>query len=167
MHAYMIFWRKFSRQRKLSKILIVYYSHTGNTEKMAEALAEGARTVKCVKVELKRHASVWGLESYDAILIGAPTYHRTMTNSIKKFLEEIAFHNVNLKGKIGAAFGSHRWSGEAPRIVLEVMENKFEMKVVKPPLLIEYTPDEKGLEECHKLGANVAEQISRSTDARA
>jgi flavodoxin I len=151
----------------MPKILIVYYSHTGNTEKMAKAIARGARTVQGVEVELKLHGSAWGLDSYDSILIGAPTYHRNMTNSIKKFLEEVDFHNVGLKGKVGAAFGSYGWSGEAPRRVLEVMEKRFEMKVAKPPLLIEYTPDEKGLEECHKLGANVAEQISRSTDARA
>jgi len=149
------------------KILIVYYSHTGNTEKMAKAIAKGARTVQGVEVELKRHGSAWGLDSYDAILIGAPTYHRTMTNSIKKFLEEVAFHNVGLKGKVGVAFGSYRWSGEAPRRVLEVMEKGFEMKVLKPPLLIEYTPDVIGLEECRKLGTNVAKRISRFVDARA
>ena len=147
--------------RVMPKILIVYYSHTGNTEKMAKAIAEGARTVPEVEVELKRHGSTWGLESFDAILIGAPTYQRTMTNNIKKFLEEIAFHKVNLKGKIGAAFGSYGWSGEAPRMVLEVMENKFEMEVLKPPLLIKYTPDKKGLEECRRLGKNVGEQISK------
>ena len=143
----------------MPKILIVYYSHTGNTEKMAKAIAKGARTVQGVEVELKRHGSAWGLDSYDALLIGAPTYHRTMTNSIKKFLEEVAFHNVGLKGKVGAAFGSYGWSGEAPRMVLEVMEKKFEMKVVKPPLLIKYTPDEKGLEKCRKLGKAIAEKM--------
>jgi flavodoxin I len=143
----------------MPKILIVYYSHTGNTEKMAKAIAEGARTVQEAEVELKRHESPWSLDSFDAILIGAPTYQHTMTSNIEKFLEEAAFHKINLKGKIGAAFGSYGWSGEAPRMVLEVMENKFEMRVLKPPLLIKYAPDEKGLEECHKLGKNVAEQV--------
>jgi flavorubredoxin len=147
----------------MSKILIVYYSHTGNTEKMAEAIAEGARTIQGVEVEVKRYESPWSLESFDAILIGAPTYQHTMTNNIQEFLREAAFHNVNLKGKTGAAFGSYGWSGEAPRMVLEVMENKFGMTVLKPPLIIKYTPDEKGLDECHKLGRNVAEQISEST----
>lgn len=141
------------------KILIVYYSHTGNTEKMANAITEGARSIQGVEVELKRHASTWDLADFDAILIGAPTYQHRMTNNISKFLEEIAFQNVNLKGKIGAAFGSYGWSGEAPRLVLEVMEHKFEMKVLKRPLLIKYTPDEKGLEECRKLGKEVAEMI--------
>jgi flavorubredoxin len=51
-----------------------------------------------------------------------------------------------LKGKIGAAFGSYGWSGEAPRLVLEILKNKFEMEVVEPPLLIKYTPDNDGLE---------------------
>jgi flavorubredoxin len=147
----------------MPKILIVYYSHTGNTEKMAKAIAEGARTVQEAEVELKRHESPWSLDSFDAILIGAPTYQHTMTSNIEKFLEEAAFHKINLKGKIGTAFGSYGWSGEAPRMVLEVMENKFEMKVLKPPLLIKYTPDEKGLEECHKLGKNVAEQVVGSS----
>ena len=145
----------------MPKILIVYYSHTGNTEKMAKAIREGARTVQKVEVELNRHESPWSLDSFDAILIGAPTYSHNMTNNIKNFLEEIAFHKVNLKGKMGTAFGSYGWSGEAPRMVLEVMEHKFEMEVLKPPLLIKYSPDEKGLEECRKLGKSVAEKISK------
>jgi flavorubredoxin len=146
----------------MSKILIVYYSHTGNTEKMAEAIAEGARTVQEVEVEIKRSESPWNLADFDAILIGAPTYHHSMTDNTKKFLEQIAFHDVNLVGKIGAAFGSYGWSGEAPRLVLEVMENKLGMKVLKPPLLMKYAPDEKGLMECRKLGKKVAEQVQGS-----
>jgi flavorubredoxin len=147
----------------MPRILIVYYSHTGNTEKMAKAIAEGARTVQGVEVELKRYEAPHRLIDFDAILIGVPTYHHGMTNNIKNFLEKVAFRNVNLKGKIGAAFGSYGWSGEAPRLVLEVMENKFEMEVLRPPLLIEYTPDEEGLEECLKLGKRVAEKILNSS----
>ena len=145
----------------MPKILIVYYSHTGNTEKMAKAISEGARTVQGVEVELKNYEAPEKLVNFDAILIGAPTYHHNITNNIKSFLEEAAFHNINLKDKIGAAFGSYGWSGEAPRLILEIMENKFDMKALKPPLLVKYTPDEKGLEECRKFGKNVAEQISK------
>ena len=146
----------------MPKILIVYYSHSGNTEKMAKAIAEGARTVQGVEVELKYYESPEKLVNFDAVLIGAPTYHHNITNNIKSFLEEVAFHNINLKGKIGAAFGSYGWSGEAPHLTLEVMENKFEMEVLRPPLLLKYTPDENGLGECRKLGKNVAEKISES-----
>ncbi|UCG44767.1 MAG: flavodoxin domain-containing protein [Candidatus Bathyarchaeota archaeon] len=143
----------------MPRILIFYYSHTGNTEKMAEAIAEGAKAAQAVEVEVKRSESPWNLAGFDAIIIGAPTYHHGMTDGIKKFLEQIAFHEVNLKGKIGAAFGSYGWSGEAPRLVLEVMEHKLEMKVLKPPLLMKYKPDEKGLAECRRLGETVAKEV--------
>ncbi len=125
---------------------------------MAKAIAEGSK-MQGVDVEIKNYESPQKLTSYDALLIGAPTYHHSMTNNIKNFLEEVAFHNVNLKGKVGAAFGSYGWSGEAPRLVLEIMENRFEMKVLKPPLLVRYTADEKSLDECRKLGKKVAEQL--------
>jgi len=75
----------------MPKILIVYYSHTGNTEKMAKAIAEGARTVQEVEVELKRYEAPWSLVNFDAVLIGAPTYHHNMTGNTKNFLEQVAF----------------------------------------------------------------------------
>ena len=142
----------------MPKILVVYYSHTGNTEKMAEAIAEGARTVQEVEVDLKRHGSAWGLDSYDAISLGTPTYQHTLTNNVEKFLEEVALHRVNLKGKIGAAFGSYGWSGEAPRLVLEIMKNKFEMDTIEPPLLLKYAPDQAGLEKCREFGRKIADK---------
>ena len=77
----------------MSKILVLYYSQTGNTEKMAEAIAEGIRSVQGAEVELKRQGSAWGLADFNAILVGASTYHHDMTNNTKKFFEEIAFQN--------------------------------------------------------------------------
>ncbi len=44
----------------MPKMLVVYYSHTGNTEKLAEAVR--ARTVQKVEADLKRHESPWNLE---------------------------------------------------------------------------------------------------------
>jgi flavorubredoxin len=147
----------------MSKILVVYYSHTGNTEKMAEAIAEGARTIQDAEVELKRYESPWRLGDFDAILVGAPTYHHNMTSKTKKFFEEVAFHNINLKDKIGAAFGSYGWSGEAPRMALEIMKNKFNMHVIEPPLLIKYTPNQTGLEKCREFGKKIAEKLTLRT----
>ena len=146
---------------KLAKMMVLYYSRTGNTEKMAKAIAEGAREVQGVEVNLKVHATPEELANADAIIIGMPTYHHAMTSDMKKLLEETAAKDINLKGKLGASFGSYGWSGEAPRLILEIMENKFDMKVLKPPLLIKYTPDAKGLEECRRLGKSLAEQISK------
>lgn len=143
----------------MSKVLVLYYSRSGNTEKMARAVAEGVKAVQGVEVELSYHVSSEALASYDAILVGVPTYHHDMSVDLKMLFEEAALKGVNLKGKVGAAFGSYGWSGEAPKLVLEIMKNKFEMHVVEPPLLIKYTPDQSGLEKCREFGKAVAERL--------
>jgi flavorubredoxin len=143
----------------MPKILILYYSRTGNTEKMAKAVAEGAKTVQGVEVELTYHATPEQLKEFDAIVMGTPTYHHDTTLDIKMLFEEAATKNIDLKGKIGAAFGSYGWSGEAPKLVLEIMKNKFEMNVTEPPLLIRYTPDTVGLEKCREFGRKIAEKL--------
>jgi len=68
-----------------------------------------------------------------------------------------------LKGKTGAAFGSYGWSGEAPKLVLEIMKNRFEMNVTEPPFLAKYTPDQTALDECKDLGKHVAEKLMHPT----
>jgi flavorubredoxin len=148
---------------KLLKLLILYYSQTGNTGKMAKAIGEGAKTVAGVDVEVKYFAKPEDLAEAEAIILGMPTYHHDMGMDMKRLLEELAVKEINLKGKVGAAFGSYGWSGEAPHMLLEVMKNKFEMEVIEPALLIKYAPDEKGLEECRKLGKTVAERIVKAS----
>ncbi|MCK4477567.1 FprA family A-type flavoprotein [Candidatus Bathyarchaeota archaeon] len=143
----------------MQKILILYYSRTGNTEKMAKAVAEGAKAIQGVEAELKFHARPEELADYNAIAIGVPTYHHDMAVDIKNLLEKVALKNINLKDKIGAAFGSYGWSGEAPRLVLEIMKNRFEMHLMEPPVLLKYIPDEAGLEKCRQLGKEIAEKL--------
>jgi flavorubredoxin len=130
---------------------------------MAQAVADGARTVQGVNVELSYYAAVETLGNYDAILIGVPTYHHDMTTDIKRMFEEAAEKSITLKGKIGAAFGSYGWSGEAPKLVLEIMKNRFEMNVTEPPLLAKYSPDQTALEKCKDLGKRVAERLMHPT----
>ena len=143
----------------MSKILVLYYSRTGNTEKMAGAVAEGARSVQGTEVELNYYVSPEELAGFDAVLVGAATYHHDMSVNFKSFFEDVAVKNVNLKGKVGAAFGSYGWSGEASKLVIEIMKNKFEMDVTEPPLPIKYEPDQAGLEKCRELGRRVAERL--------
>jgi flavorubredoxin len=147
----------------MPKILILYYSRTGNTQKIAEAVAEGAKTIPNVEVELKYHITPEELADFDAIAVGIPTYHHDMTVDIKKLFEEAAAKNINLKNKIGAAFGSYGWSGEAPKLVLEIMKNKFEMRTIEPPLLIKYSPDHAGVEKSREFGRKIAENLMIQT----
>ena len=145
------------------KLLIVYYSQTGNTEKMARAIEEGAKSVVGIDVELKYFVRPEELAEADAIIFGMPTYYHDIGMDMKNLLEGASKEEINLKGKIGAAFGSYGWSGEAPNMLLEIMKNRFQMDVVEPALRIRYNPDKNGLEECRKLGKNVAEKILKTS----
>jgi len=146
-------------EETLAKLLILYDSQTGNTEKMAEAIAEGARSVANIEVVVKYYARPEELAEASAIILGSPTYYHDMTLPIKQMLEEAAKANTQLKGKIGAAFGSYGWSGEAPLLILEILKNRFDMKTIEPALTTIYTPNQAKLEECRKLGRTVAEKI--------
>jgi flavodoxin I len=126
---------------------------------MAQAVAEGAKNVGTPDVELSYHVDAEELADFDAIVMGAPTYHHDMPIDMKKLFEEAADKGINLKGKVGASFGSYGWSGEAPKFLLEIMKNRFEMQVVEPPLLAKYVPDEKALGSCRDLGKRVSETL--------
>ncbi|MGD0070618.1 MAG: flavodoxin domain-containing protein [Candidatus Bathyarchaeia archaeon] len=143
----------------MKKILVLYYSRTGNTEKMAKAVAEGAQINDNIEVELNFHVEPEELSTFDAIIVGAPTYYHELPVDFKRLFEEVAAKGISLKGKIGATFGSYGWSGEAPKNILEIMKNKFEMLVVEPPLLVNYVPDQKMLSACRDLGKRISESL--------
>jgi flavodoxin I len=143
----------------MKKILVLYYSRTGNTEKMANAVAQGAQINDSINVELSFHVEPQEFGSFDAIIIGAPTYHHEMPVDFKNLFEELAVHGISLKGKIGAAFGSYGWSGEAPRLILEIMKNKFEMQVDETPLLANYVPNDRILNSCKEMGKRISESL--------
>jgi NAD(P)H dehydrogenase (quinone) len=90
------------------KILIVYDSRSGNTKKMAAAVAEGARKVKGTTAQVKK-VDKTGLEDLlgaDGIIMGSPTYYGLMSAKLKALLDESVKIHGKLEGKAGAAFTS-------------------------------------------------------------
>jgi len=130
---------------------------------MAKAVAEGAQINDNIEVELNFHVEPEELSTFDAIIVGAPTYYHELPVDFKRLFEEVAAKGISLKGKIGATFGSYGWSGEAPKNILEIMKNKFEMLVVEPPLLVNYVPDQKMLSACRDLGKRISESLMNRT----
>ncbi len=112
----------------MSKILIAYFSLAGNTEQMAQYIAEGVRisgneaTVRKVS-ELKKVDDITG---YDGYILGSPTSHRDMAEPMKTFLFLVS--KANLAGKPGGAFGSYTHSGDAPALIFDTMRYTFKMK---------------------------------------
>jgi NAD(P)H dehydrogenase (quinone) len=114
----------------MSQVLIVYYSAWGHVEKMAEAVAEGARAVPGTEVTIKRVpelvpeelakksgmkldqpapiATVDELATYDAIIFGTPTRFGNMCAQMRNFLDQTGslWMNGALVGKVGSVFAS-------------------------------------------------------------
>jgi flavorubredoxin len=128
---------------------------------MAQAILEGAQREPGIegKLLIDFEASRATVGDVDAIIVGTPTYHHDMPRGIKQFFENLVTQSTNFAQKIGASFGSYGWSGEAPRLALEIMEHKFAMNVIKPPLLIKYRPDTTALNKCQEFGKKIVEQL--------
>jgi flavodoxin len=117
----------------MKKVLIAYLSHSGNTENMAQYVAEGVRIAGCdaeVKQisEIKTEKDVSG---YDGYVFGCPTYHLGIPENFKAFLD--LAQKASLTGKVGGTFGyrAHPSSGggDAPGLIFEKMESDLKMKM--------------------------------------
>ena len=111
----------------MKKVLVVYFSLTGMTEKMAQYIVEGIRFSRQEAV-IKKTSDIKNkdaLEGYDGYIFGSPTYHRDMADPLKTFL--FLARKVNLEGKSGAAFGSYTHSGDAPAMIFDTMQYVYKM----------------------------------------
>ncbi len=112
----------------MKKVLIAYFSLSGNTQKMAEYMAEGIR-IAGQQVQVKKIADLKEADDvagYDGYIFGCPTYHRDMTEPMKKFL--FLAKKANLEGKLAGAFGSYTHDGNAPEMVYNTMQHVFKME---------------------------------------
>ena len=141
----------------MPKIVVVYLSTSGNTKAMADAIVDGAKSRNVDAKSMNFHeAKIEELKSADAIALGSSTFYYKMLPPMEKFIESLS--KANVKAKIAAAFGSYGWSGEAPIMIAEQMR-KLGMNVIDPVLRIQYAPTEKDLEECKRLGKDLANKI--------
>lgn len=87
-------------------VLIAYYSESGNTKAMAEAVAKGTGSVEGISVRLKSiHEIVQeDLLLADAIILGSPVYNANLPPAMMEFINFWPFEGRPLKGKIGAVF---------------------------------------------------------------
>jgi NAD(P)H dehydrogenase (quinone) len=93
------------------KVLVAYHSASGNTEKMAEGVAEGAKAVTGASVVLKRVADIAAddLLSADAVIVGSPVYFAGMSAEVKAFFDAWfqkynLFRDAKMRDKVGGAF---------------------------------------------------------------
>ncbi|MCE8425823.1 MAG: FprA family A-type flavoprotein [Candidatus Methanoperedens sp.] len=146
----------------MSKAVVIYLSTSGNTKVMADAIAEGLMSRNVSVTTMNFHeARIEEIKAADAIAIGSSTFHYKMLPPMEKFIESL--ERANVTGKLGVAFGSYGWSGEAPINIAEKMR-KLGMEVIDPVLRIQYQPTEKDLEECKRLGKDLASKIKKTAE---
>jgi len=126
------------------ELYVIYESHTGNTRRMAQAVAEGAREVEGIQVTLKRvsEANVEELADAEAIILGAPTRNTKVAAGTSQFLKRM--ENAPLRGKLGAAFGSYGWSGEAVGLIRSALTRQG-LRVPGAGVRAKRTPDQGAL----------------------
>jgi flavodoxin I len=143
------------------KMYVIYDSLTGNTELMAKAIADGAKSIKDVEVVLRKLDESFSPEELvdaSAVVLGSPTIYGDVSDRMKSLLE--AIKKIRLGGKIGAAFGSYQWSGEAPSILSEAMKS-LGMNIIGPELLVELTPKGSDLKKCGEFGEAIARKLTK------
>lgn len=90
------------------KVLVMHYSRTGNTKKLAEAVAGGVRSVAGVECVLKPCAEVNRDDflNCQAVIAGSPVYFGAMAAELKAVLDKMVIVRRQMEGKVGAAFAT-------------------------------------------------------------
>ena len=144
----------------MAKALILYATRTGETEKIGELIAEGMR-FSGVEVDMLKAGDIKNeneLAGYDALVLGAATYHGDMMQGMKTFL--FLAEKANLEGKVGGAFGAFGWSGEAPDRIYDTMQYIFKMKMVGTPLRLKSSMLGGGIQMAQNYGKDIAKLLT-------
>lgn len=144
----------------MPKALVVYATRSGQTQSIAELVAEGIRFTgaDAVVVNSTSLTKEQDLEGYDAYVFGSATYHGEMMQTMKTLLFLVA--KMNVEGKAGGSFGAFGWSGEAPDRIYETMENIFKMDMVGTPLRLKSSSLQGGLQMAQDYGRAIGKKIT-------
>jgi len=158
------------------RIIIIYDSKTGNTERMAKAIEEGVQSVRAVEVELHKIGAPFSmrlLEEADAIVLGSPTEYGNVTSDMRAFIQSAvefkAARKLQLRGKIGGAFGSYGWDGGWAVDRLGETMKELGIKLVLPAVsavghMEDHVTriDENFLQKCREFGRGIAERVAKT-----
>jgi multimeric flavodoxin WrbA len=145
----------------MASILIIYHTQSSNTQKMAEAVATGAASVKDTKVVLKKakDATIEDLISCEGIVIGSPEYFGYMAGMIKDFFDrtyEPAKGKPKIVKKPYTIFISAGNDGRNARDQIERICLGYSFKKVYEPLILRGLPEKEGLKKCREMGQTIA-----------
>ena len=147
-------WDEVRLKKKTADVLIAYDSLTGNTERMAQAVAEGVKRVPGAVAVVKRVSEVTkeDLEAAEAIVLGCPTYYANIPGRMKTVMDDWSWKmKVDFTDKVGGAFatGGGQMGGKEHVVVSLLLFMINNRMVVAGPLY----QDEEGQDIWAETGA--------------
>jgi len=156
----------------MARVLVVYDSVTGNTEKMAHAVAQGVERVRDTEVSVKKvdQVKLEDLVRADGLIFGSPTYYGGMSGKLKTLIDESEKVHGKLKGKVGAAFTSSGGTASGAETTLlsivhamlvhgMIVQGRADDKHFGAAAV--ESPKAKDLESCRELGKRVAQLANK------
>ena len=139
---------------------------------MAFAVAEGAKQVKGVEVDVKKvdKATLEDLQAADGIIMGSPMYYGGVSGRLKGFIDKSVEIHGKLEGKVGAAFTSSGGTASgAETTLLSILQGMLVHGMVVQGRSDDKhygaaavgTPREKDIEMCKALGKKVANLVTK------
>jgi flavorubredoxin len=167
-----VIWRKdpakilnayfsWARNTIKQKVVVVYETMWGSTEKMARKIVEGISDagldVKLFDVTTADRTVVTK-EMFEAkgFLAGSSTHDNEMLPGIAGFLQFLK--GMRPKDRVAAAFGSHGWAGGAVKEIEGVLQQAG-VEIAQPGLAIKYVPDEIEFKRCYDFGKEFAAKV--------
>jgi flavorubredoxin len=153
---------KWSKQEPDKKAVVIYDTMWHSTQLMAEAIAEGIHSqgvfVKPMKLrEFHRSDIMTEVLESRAVVVGSPTLNNGLFPTLADFLTYMK--GLRPKNKLGAAFGSYGWSGEAVGLLQKHLE-EMQFEIIEPGMKFQYVPDSKGLEACREMGRKIGRAVA-------
>jgi len=154
-------YERWAKQAGAPKAVVVFDSMWNSTETMAKAISdgliEGGLSTKVMDLRANHRSDVM-TEVLDAkaVVVGSSTLNNGMLPRMADML--CYMKGLRPKNKVGAAFGSYGWSGEAVTHITGILE-EMKFKVVGPGINLQYFPDHAGLKKCVELGREIAKEV--------
>ncbi|MDA8408018.1 MAG: NAD(P)H-dependent oxidoreductase [Deltaproteobacteria bacterium] len=151
-------------------VLVLYYSKTGHTRKLAEQIAEGVKSVSGVEAVIKSTQEVTKDDFVNAagVIAGSPVYFGILAADLKRVFDEFVGVRKQMENKVGAAFASSGFlAGGNETTIMSIIQCMliYGMIVVGDPMsatghygaVSVGSPDDKALDTSAKLGERVAQ----------
>jgi len=150
-----------AKNETISKVVVVFESMWGATEKMARKIVEGISdtgvSVKLFDVALSDRTQIIK-EMLDArgFIFGSSTHDNNMLPALAGFIE--FFKGLKPKNRVACVFGSYGWAGGAVREIEDILKETG-IELVQPGLSVKYVPDEDEIRNCYEFGRDFANKI--------